>query len=194
MASNVFRLLRSELSLNPRLAYFLGFNQYPGLNDSFLPFVMLYAKDTVNTQSSDTGNFTYFQGYRGVSVSLLVFLTSKKIKYNSILYLNAILSILLIINTMLIKSDVSLKYIFIAEELFFSLYTISMNGVLLEISNKEKRAVYTGFAGAGNILPALFPLVGGLAIEKFGYQAFFLLLLAIVSMSLFFYPKNKMQK
>ena len=189
-----FRLLRSELSLNPRLAYFLGFINTQGLMISFLPFVMLYAKDTVNTQSSDTGNFLIFKVIGVVSVSLLVFLTSKKIKYNSILYLNAILSILLIINTMLIKSDVSLKYIFIAGGIIFSLYTISMNGVLLEISNKEKRAVYTGFAGAGNILPALFPLVGGLAIEKFGYQAFFLLLLAIVSMSLFFIRKTRCKK
>ncbi|MEE4178710.1 MAG: MFS transporter [Bacteroides sp.] len=183
------RLLRSELSANPKLIYFLGFINTQGLMISFLPFVMLYAKETLNTQSNDTGNFLIFKVIGVVSVSLLVYLASKRIKYNPILYLNALLSIMLIISTLLIRNEYTLRYIFIAGGVIFSLYTISMNGILLEISSREKRAVYTGFAGAGNILPALFPLAGGLAIEKFGFQPFFLLLMAIVSASIFFIRK-----
>lgn len=183
------RLLRSELSANPKLAYFLGFINTQGLMISFLPFVMLYAKETLNTQSNDTGNFLIFKVIGVVSVSLMIYLASRRIKYSSILYLNALLSILLIISTLLIRNEYSLRFIFIAGGIIFSLYTISMNGILLEISNSEKRAVYTGFAGAGNILPALFPLAGGLAIERFGFQPFFLLLMVIVSASIFFIRK-----
>ena len=193
-ARTFFRLLRSELTANPKLVYFLGFINTQGIMISFLPFVMLYAKETMNSQSNDTGNFLIFKVVGVVSVSLFVFLASRRIKYNSILYLNAILSLLMIISTLLISSEYPIRYIFIAGGIVFSLYTISMNGVLLEISSREKRAVYTGFAGAGNILPALFPLAGGLAIEKFGFQAFFLLLLVIVSMSLFFIRKTACQK
>ena len=73
--------------------------------------------------------------------------------------------------------------------LVYALYTMTMNGLLLEISGNENRALYTGFAGAGNILPALFPLVGGTIIEVFGFSAFFVLFMIVISMAAFFIYK-----
>jgi len=65
---------------------------------------------------------------------------------------------------------------------------------LLEISGTENRALYTGIAGAGNILPALFPLGGGWIIEKMGYPVFFALFLLIVLISVFFIYKMDCKK
>ncbi len=84
-------------------------------------------------------------------------------------------------------TDISwLKYIFVMGGLVYALYTMTMNGLLLEISGNENRALYTGFAGAGNILPALFPLVGGTIIQVFGFSAFFVLFMVVVSLAAFF--------
>jgi MFS family permease len=69
-----------------------------------------------------------------------------------------------------------------------------MNGVLLEVSGQENRAIYAGFAGAGNILPALFPILGGVVIEYLGFSAFFGLYAMIVLSALFFIYKIDCRK
>jgi MFS family permease len=69
-----------------------------------------------------------------------------------------------------------------------------MNGVLLEVSGHENRALYAGFAGAGNILPAVFPLVAGLIIDTFGYRVFFSIFIIIILSSIFFIKKINCKK
>ncbi|MFP4367136.1 MAG: MFS transporter [Bacteroidales bacterium] len=191
---NYLRILRSELKINPRLGYFLGFINTQGIIISFLPFVMLYAKETLNTESNDTGNYLIFKVIGIMIVSLMVFLVAKKIKYNLLLYLNLLFSIMLIISVMLIDDEYTLRYIFIMGGVVFSLYTITMNGLLLEVSETGNRAIYTGFAGAGNILPALLPLTGGLLIGNFGFRSFFILYILIVSLSFYFIRKIDCRK
>lgn len=84
------------------------------------------------------------------------------------------------------KDIFSIKHIFVIGGIVYSLFTMSMNGLLLEISGNENRALYTGFAGAGNILPAIFPLIGGSIISAFGYPSFFILFICIIVVAAFF--------
>lgn len=192
--NDYFNTLRSELKNNKKLIYFLGFINTQGIIISFLPFVMLYAKQLFNSQNSDTGNFLLFKVSGIILVSIIVFYFAKKIKYNPLLYLNAALSLLLILTTIILKTDQTLKYIFIFGGVSFSLYSITMNGLLLEVSDKENRALYAGFAGAGNIVPALFPLTSGLIISKFGFKPFFIIFMVIIVFSLFFIRKIDCKK
>ncbi|NLO02788.1 MAG: MFS transporter [Bacteroidales bacterium] len=189
-----FRKLKSELSENPALVYFLGFINTQGVIISFLPFVILYSKETMNAQSSDTGYFLLYKVLGVISASLLIFLVAKRIKYNSLLYLNTGLSFLMILFTFLVDDTHTLRYIFIIGGVVYSLYVITMNGLLLEISGRENRAIYTGFTGAGNILPAVFPLIGGWIILHWGFSIFFLLYMLIVSLSIFFIYKINCNK
>jgi MFS family permease len=184
-----FKTLKSELAKNRKLIYFLGFINTQGIIVSFLPFVVLYAKEIFSTQSSDTGNFLLFKVIGIVIVSLVVFLVAGRIKYNLLLYFNVALSVTMIIVTMLIEDQHLIKYIFVFGGVAYSLYSITMNGLLLEVSGRENRALYTGFAGAGYILPAIFPLAAGWIINKAGYQVFFILIISIVLTSLFFIRK-----
>jgi MFS family permease len=183
------RKLKLELTQKPGLVYFLGFINTQGVILSFLPFVILYAKDTLNSQSNDTGYFLLFKVIGVISASLVVFFIAKRIKYKFLLYLNVILSFLLIFFTFLINDTLTLRYIFILGGVVYSLYVITMNGLLLEISGNENRAIYTGFTGAGNILPAIFPLISGWIITHWGFEIFFLLIMFIVSSSVFFIHK-----
>ncbi len=183
---NFLRTMRVEIKKNKRLIYFLGFINTQGIIISFIPFVVLYAKQMFNTQSSDTGSFLLFKIIGVVTVSMLVLLAHKKIRYNILLYINVFLSLLLVFLPVQITDASMLKYIFVLGGITFSLYSITMNGLLLEISGNENRALYTGFAGAGNILPAIFPLIAGGIISQFGFQTFFVLFMIIVSFSFYF--------
>ncbi|MEZ5106365.1 MAG: MFS transporter [Draconibacterium sp.] len=189
-----FKVLKSETIENKKLAYFLGFINTQGIAISFLPFVILYAKEEFNAQSSDTGMFLIFKVIGIVFVSLLVLLGAKKVRYNWLLYSNVILSVLLAVIALVIRDISLLKYIFVIGGIVYSLYTMSMNGLLLEISGTENRSLYTGFAGAGNILPAIFPLIGGSIIEHFGYHSFFILFIVIVLTAAFFIFKIDCKK
>ncbi|MBN1984693.1 MAG: MFS transporter [Prolixibacteraceae bacterium] len=183
------RKLKLELTQKPGLVYFLGFINTQGVILSFLPFVILYAKNTLDSQSHDTGYFLLFKVIGVISASLIVFFMAQKIKYNFLLFLNVVLSGLLIFFTFLINDVQTLRYIFVLGGVVYSLYVITMNGLLLEISGNENRAIYTGFTGAGNILPAIFPLLCGWIITHWGFEVFFLLIGAIVLSSVFFIHK-----
>jgi MFS family permease len=188
------QILKSELKQNNKLKYFLGFINTQGIAISFLPFVILYAKQNFQTQSNDTGTFLIFKIIGIVLVSLLVLLGAKKLKYNLLLYSNVLLSILLATMAFFVQDANSIKYIFIVGGVVYSLYTMSMSGLLLEISGTENRALYAGFAGAGNILPALFPLIGGGIINQFGFAVFFILFMLIIATSAFFIFKIDCKK
>ncbi|MCB8994422.1 MAG: MFS transporter [Bacteroidales bacterium] len=189
-----FKVLKSEILQNKKLVYFLGFVNTQGIATSFMPFVMLYAKDVYKTNSSDTGSFLLFKIFGVVSVSILIFLASKRVKYKWMLYGNVLFSLIMAIIVINIGNAATLKYLFILGGVVYSLYSISMNGVLLEVSGHQNRAMYTGFTGAGNILPAIFPLLGGWIISQYGYNAFFGLFMIIVSFAFFFIYKIDCKK
>jgi MFS family permease len=180
------KVLKKEIKENKQLVWFMGFINTQGIAVSFLPFVVLYAKEAFNAESTDTGTFLLFKVIGIVLVSALVLMGAKKLKYNLLLYSNVGLSLILGMMPLFITDISLLKYIFVMGGLVYALYTMTMNGLLLEISGNENRALYTGFAGAGNILPALFPLVGGTIIEVFGFSAFFVLFMVVVSLAAFF--------
>jgi MFS family permease len=186
--------MRHEIRENKKLVYFLGFINTQGIVLSFIPFVILYAKKTFHTQGADTGEFLLFKVIGVVVVSFTIWIVNKKVKYNTLLYSNVFLSILLALLVLLIKNVDALKYIFILGGVAISLFTISMSGLLLEISGNENRALYAGFVGAGNIIPSIFPLIAGGIISKLGYPVFFISFMLIISFSLYFIFKIKCNK
>ncbi|MCD4720731.1 MAG: MFS transporter [Desulfobacula sp.] len=189
-----FRILKTELKTNPKLIYFLGFINTQGIVVSFLPFLMLYAKKVFQTQSNDTAMFLVFKVVGIVLVSFLILFAANKIKYKWLLYGNVLLSLSMAISTIFINDAIQIKYIFILGGIVYSIFSITMNGVLLEVSGKENRAIYTGFVGAGNIIPAILPLTAGYLIRVFGFQNFFLLYFVIISFSVFFIYKLNCKK
>ena len=188
---NFFRNMSHELKNNKKLLYFLGFINTQGVILSFIPFVMLYAKENFHSQAVDTGIFLLFKVIGVVAISILILLFNKKLKYNLLLYINLFISISLVLMILFIPDLETLKWVFILGGATVSLYVITLNGVLLEISGNENRALYTGFVGAGSILPTLFPLISGGIINSFGYNTFFVVFMIIMSLSGFFIYKIK---
>lgn len=192
--THFFGVMKKELKENKKLVYFLGFINTQGVVISFMPFVVLYAKDMFKAGSSDTGNFLIFKVIGVVSVSIMILLMAGKTKYKLLLYLNVLLSLTVVLFTYFITDVQLIKYVFIIGGIVYSIYSITMNGVMLEISGHENRALYAGFAGAGNIMPTLFPLFGGLLIGLFGFKIFFLLFVVMILSSLWFIKKMNCKK
>ena len=179
-------LVKAELIQNNRLVYFLGFINTMGVSITLLPFIMLYAKDLYHTQSQDTGLFLLSKVIGSVAIGLILFVLNKKYKYRYLLYGNIFLVVSIPLFLLISSGTPPFILIFLIGGVILSMYLISMNGVLLEISNTKNRALYTGIAGAGNIIPAIFPIIGGWIIERSGYQLFFFLFTFIILISLFF--------
>lgn len=187
-------IVKTELNQNKRLGYFLGFINTMGISITLLPFVMLYAKEMYSTQSHDTGMFLFFKVIGSILIGLLLFTLYKKFRYSYLLYVNVFLVLSIPLIFLFTTGMPPFKFIFLTGGIIFAVYNITMNGVLLEVSGTKNRTLYTGIAGAGNILPALFPILGGWMIERFGFQWFFILFIFIILISLYYIYKLDCRK
>ncbi len=186
-----FQLIKTELKQNQKLKYLLGFINTMGISIALLPFIILYAKEFYNMQSADTGQFLLYKIIGSVATGFILFFLAGRYKYRYLLYGSAVLAFVLPLFILLSSEMPSFSIIFLIGGVIYTAYSVSMNGVLLEVSGTENRTLYTGIVGAGNILPALFPLLGGWIIEQFGFQPFFILFMLVILCSLFFIYKLK---
>lgn len=65
--------------------------------------------------------------------------------------------------------------IFFLSGMAISAQKISLGGVLIEISENDNRALYSGINGAFNLTIAIFPLISGFVIVWLGYAPVFIL-------------------
>ncbi len=191
---NFLNYFKNELKENPRLKYFLGFVNTQGIVITMMPFLLLYSKEVLNTGAGHTGVYLIFKVLGTVLTGLTIFFLKDQIKYGLMLKGNVLAALLAPLILVFGGDSIPFEAFFLIGGIVFSIYSISMNGILLEISGKENRTIYTGIAGAGNVLPALFPLLGGLLIKNFGYTSFFILFSIIVISSLYFIIKIDCKK
>ncbi len=185
---------KAELKENRRLKHFLAYINTQGIVVSLMPFLLLYAKQNFDGGVSQTGQFLLFKVAGTVSAGLVIFLFKDRIKYHNLLKANVLLAITAPILILLFANNLPIPAYFMLGGIVFSIYSVSMNGVLLEVSGNENRTLYTGIAGAGSIFPAIFPLLGGFIINRFGFNVFFILFIVIVVSSLYFIYKMDCRK
>ena len=193
-ATHFFHLVKTELKQNQKLKYFLGFINTMGISISLLPFVILYAKDYYNTEAAATGAFLLYKIVGSVAAGFVLFFLAGKYKYRFLQYGSAILALGLPLLIIFSSGMPPFYLIFFVGGIIYTAYSISMNGVLLEVSGTENRTLYTGITGSGNIFPAIFPILGGWIIKNFGFQPFLYLFMAVVFASLFFIYKLNCRK
>ena len=185
-----FQSIPSEIAKNANLKYYLIIINSLGLGLSLMPFLIMLIKEGYQLTDEMVGNFLIFRVAGMITTSLLLYKFSSKREYKSILYTSlGIMSILPILSLFLVNYPSIYQYIFILSGIFVSTYKIAINGVLIEISNEENRSLYTGIAGAGNILNTIFPLIAGFLISKMGFVAVFITVSVLIAFSLIFVKK-----
>jgi MFS family permease len=189
-----FRLIPSEIKKNKNLKYYLLIINSLGLGLSILPFIILYAKINFGLSYNLIGNFLFFRTIGMLIAGLILFKYSKHIKYKTLLKISLILGTLPPLLSLIFNDHQSIyQLIFIISGIFTSSYSISVSGVLLEISTNENRAIYAGISGAGNILTTIFPLFSGFLIAFLGYKMVFISVAFIVLSSYIFVARLKLK-
>jgi MFS family permease len=185
-----FTLIPTEIRKNRNLKYYLLIINSLGLGLSLLPFLILFAKVNFGLSYKLIGNFLLFRTIGMLATGLFLFKYSNIFKYKTLLKVSLTLAGLLpVISLVLSQTPFMYQFIFILSGIYFAVYKIAMNGVLLEISTNENRSVYAGISGAGNILTTLFPLFAGVLISIYGYHIVFITITMIVSFSYVFVTK-----
>lgn len=185
-ATDFYQKITAELKENKRLKYYLGFINTMGISVAFLPFVLLYAKESFAPESVDTGSLLLFKIIGNVATAFLLFFLRKRYKYRYLLYGDAAMALSIPLLLLLFPQFPLFFLLFFIGGIVFAGYTIAKSGILLEVSGTENRALYAGIIGIGNILPAIFPLLGGWLIKAYGFQPFFFLYMLVISGSLYF--------
>lgn len=181
--------IKNEFLKNKRLKYYLGFINTVGISIVILPFIILFAKENFGTGNIETGNFLLAKIIGVVTAGMILTPISKIIKYKFLMYFASLLALLIPFSLIITRSVPYFYFIFLIGGIIFSIYSVSMKGVLLEISDNTNRALYTGIAGAGSIIPILFSLLGGWIIHQFGFTLFFSVFIIIILSSVYFIYK-----
>ncbi len=186
--------IKKELKTNKKFANYLLLTNTQGVTLVLLPFLILYTKEIFGAGGKNIGNYLLLKVIGGVIAGSIMFYYARKVRYHYLLYITSLLSILIAISILIFPGDILFPYIFLFGGLVYAFYRIAIGGVLLEITTNKNRVLYTGLSGAGNILPAILPLLGGWIVKQFGFTPFFLNIIFIVSISFYFIYKLNCQK
>jgi len=185
--SGFWKSIFAELKTNRRLTWYLLLTNTLGLNYAILPFILLLGKSNAGLSNQFVSAVLLTKMAGLILAGIFIFFFSKKIKYDTILKISLGLGLLFPLAAWLFQDQTIAYYVaFFVGGLYGSLFLVSSNGILLEISNSTNRAIYAGISGAGNILPTIIPLLAGLIITGAGFNAFFILVLVITLSSAFF--------
>jgi len=182
-----FKLIPKEIKKNRNLKYYLLIINTLGLGIGFMPFLILLAKENFDLSYKLIGNFLLFRIIGTLLVSTIFYKLSSKIGYKLLLIIAIIIgSTIPIFALTLSDNQYFYQYIFILSGIFVSIFKISNNGILLEISTNENRTMYAGISGAGKIFSTIFPLIAGVLIFYIGYNFVFIIVTVIILLSYFF--------
>jgi len=178
-----------EIRANKKLRNYLLINNTQGIAIGLMPFLILYAKKMFFADSQNIGNFLILKVIGGVLAGSILFYYSRKVKYQTMLYITSVIAILIPLYVLFLPDAEYFPYIFLAGGIILTIYSISSGGILLEVTTNENRALYTGLSGVGGILPVVFPFLGGWVITEFGFNLFFALFIAVMIISFYFIYK-----
>ena len=185
----IFRFIPGYLREDANLRNFILVNNLTGFATTLTPFYVVLARDTYSLTADDIGNFLLI-GISGMVLSN--FLWSQIVKKYSF---KGVMLVWIIIGASLPALALMLSLwapyalyqaIFFLSGVGISAQRISQGGVLIEISENDNRALYSGINGAFNLTIALFPLISGFVIVWLGYAPVFLLGSIAMILALFF--------
>ena len=176
-----------EIRQNANLKNYLFIINLLGIGISLLPFMILLAKKQFDFTASMVGNFVLYSTIGMLIGSLILYFFSKKFSYKRVLIVDVFIGASLPIAALLLSNNEFLyQGIFVVAGIFASTYKISVNGMLIEISNNENRTFYAGISGAGNIFTMIFPIIAGIFISYFGFTYVFAFMTLSMLSSIYF--------
>jgi MFS family permease len=183
----IFRSIPGELRNNSNLKYYLLVVNSLGLGLSILPFFILFAKEQFGLSYHMIGNILLLRVIGMLIAGSIMYRLANRFRYQTLLIFSLILSASLPLLILLFRDSIFwFQSVFVLSGIFVAVYKVTINGVLLEISTDDNRAVYAGISGAGNIMTTLFPLFAGALIAVLGYFILFPIVSVFILVSYLF--------
>jgi len=160
------------------------------LGIAIIPFLIALAKKNFGLTGTTVGNYLLLQ-VAGVIVATILFkFMAKEQGYRGILTIHILSGALLPIAALLLQNNPNLfMLLFPLSGLVLASKEIAIPGILLEISNDNNRAIYTGISGAGSVATIIFPITAGALITVIGFTPVFIVASLLVLSSFMFSAK-----
>jgi MFS family permease len=147
-----------------------------GVIISTLPFLLLFGKSHFEIDSSLTGTFLLLQMGGSLITTTVLTLFSRNQKYRFLIYLFIGISFSIpILAFTFVSVPFLYALVFLLGGVSFALSQIIFTGILLEITDDDNRALYTGLSGFGSLMQVVYPLVFGSLVGLLGYKVIFIL-------------------
>lgn len=184
----VIKSIPTTLRTNPNLRSFILFSNFSGFGLTLMPFFIALAKKRYGLTGEQIGMFLLLQ-IVGMIISNFVWAkVIKKQNFKGVIAGCIILTALLPILALLF-SNLPVYFflvIFILMGFTMSARRIGYEGLFIEITNDNNRALHKGIVGATRLSTAFFPLIAGWLIGIVGYAPVFILSSIMIFMGLIF--------
>ncbi|WP_235598480.1 MFS transporter [Kosmotoga arenicorallina] len=171
----ILKNIPSTLKKDGNLRNYIVFSNLTGFGLILIPFYVLLAKETYGLSGENVGNFLFLQMI-GILIagffwgSYLQHKGFKKLLYACALFGGTIPILSLFLSNV---GDNFYALIFLLTGVTLSARKMGFEGLLIEISNDENRALYTGISGAFNVVTSILPLIMGAIIDFIGFKIVF---------------------
>ncbi len=184
----VLRCIPATLRSHPALRNYIIMNNLTGFGLALLPFYISLAKESYGLTGEQIGVYLLLQ-YVGMIVSNILWAQVVKRRQ----FLGVSKGCILFGTVLPVAALVLSQYSFSAflPVFFFMGFSLSarrigFDGLFLEITDDENRALFKGIVGATSLSVALFPLIAGGLIMIVGFVPVFLFSAVMIGSSLYF--------
>jgi MFS family permease len=165
------------------------------LGVTIMPFYLALSKSRFGLLDHQIGNYLLLQ-FIGMTLSTIIWSkVASRYKFKGISFCYALIGgALPVLALGLSQMSIGFfQWIFFFSGFAVSAGRISIEGILLEITTDDNRAIYAGISGTLSLTTAIFPLIAGMLIEKYGFGFIFMLATPIIFSSLFFFKTHPVQ-
>jgi predicted MFS family arabinose efflux permease len=179
---NIFKIIKDLNKKDRNLFFYIIFLNLSAFSQTTIPFYIAYAKKGFGLTGEEVGNYIIFQVIGMIVATPIWYYISKNGSFKRIIKNCLILAAITPIYALLSMSFGVNLYIFTFLLTGFSLSArnIAVEGLLIEISQDDNRALYSGISGAFSIVSAIFPILSGIFISILGYNFIFILVSILV--------------
>lgn len=187
----IIKNIPSILSKDRNLLNYVIFSNLTGFGLIIIPFYILLAKESFPAANKMVGNFLLLQM---IGIVLASFFWRKILHgkgYKKVLLYCTIIGSILPFLALFLSHTTPIIYalIFFVTGFTLSARQMCFEGVLIEISTNENRALYVGISGALNIVTAILPLIIGTVIKFTGFTIVLSLVSIMILTSIIFLNK-----
>jgi len=179
---NVFNIIKDLNKKDKNLFFYIIFLNLSAFSQTTIPFYIAYAKNGFGLTGQEVGNYMIFQVIGMIVATPIWYFISKRGSFKRIIKNCLILASITPLYALLSMNFGINFFIFTFLLTGFSLSArkIAVEGLLIEISQDNNRALYSGISGAFSIVSALFPILSGILISFLGYNFIFILVSVLV--------------